>query len=240
MRTIWNICYRDLNAFFSSLAAYILIILFLALSGFFTWLYGSDIFFVGEANLNTFFNTAFWTLFFFIPAITMRSLAEEKKSGTLEWLVTHPVTDGQIVAGKWLACWLLVLISLALTLPYYITVAYLGPIDHGATIGGYLALLLISAIYIGIGILASSTTTNQIVAYMIALFAGFVFHSLFDLISSTLTGSAATMIAYLGTQFHFENMARGVISFDNVVYATSLTIFALCLATVNLKQRLWT
>ncbi len=239
MRIIWNICSRDLNAFFSSLAAYILIILFLALSGFFTWLYGSDIFFVGQANLNTFFNTAFWTLFFFIPAITMRSLAEEKKSGTLEWLVTHPVTDGQIIAGKWLACWLLVLISLALTLPYYITVAFLGPIDHGAAIGGYLALLFISAVYIGIGIWASSLSTNQIVAYMIALFAGFVFHSLFDLISSTLTGPTATFITYLGTPFHFENMARGVIGLDNVMYSTSLTVLALCLATVNLKRRMW-
>lgn len=239
MSTVFHICRREIIAFFSSLAGYVLVILFLGISGFFTWLYGSDVFFIGQANLNSFFNTAFWTLFFFIPAITMRSLAEEKRSGTLEWLITHPVTEARVVLGKWLACWVLVAVSLLLTLPYYLTIAWLGPVDHGAAVGGYLGLLMISAIYIGIGIFASSLTVNQIVAYLIALFTGFVFHTLFDLISGTLTGTTSTLLAYAGTTFHFETMARGVISLDNMVYGLSVTAFSLCLATVNLKRRLW-
>jgi len=166
MDLIWTICKREINAFFNSLTAYIILVVFLAVSGFFTWLGGSgDIFFVGQASLGIFFGIAFWTLFFFIPAITMRMLAEEKRSGTLELLATKPVSDFQIVAGKWLASWLLVLISLAFTLPYYITVANLGNIDHGAVLSGYLALILISGVYTSIGIFASSITKNQIVFF---------------------------------------------------------------------------
>src|SRR5699024_10930580 len=145
MKYIRIICKREMNAFVDSLMAYIMLVVFRGLSGIFTWLMGGgDVFFVGQASLASFFNVAFWTLFFFIPAITMRMVAEEERSGTMELLATKPISHFQIVAGKWLAAWLLVAISLALTLPYYLTIASLGPIDHGATFSGYLALLLIS------------------------------------------------------------------------------------------------
>jgi ABC-2 type transport system permease protein len=144
MNKIWIIAKRELRSFFDSLMAYVIIVLFLGFSGFFTWIFGSDIFLVGQASLQSFFGISFWTLFFFIPAITMGLLAEERKSGTLELLVTKPVSDWQIIAGKFLAAFLLICITLSLTLPYYITVASIGKIDHSAVLMGYLGLLFMS------------------------------------------------------------------------------------------------
>ena len=158
MIKIWIITKRELRSFFDSLMAYVMIILFLGFSGFFTWLFGSDIFLVNQATLQSFFGIAFWSLFFFIPAVTMGLLADERKSGTLELLVTKPVTDRQIIAAKFLAAFLLICITLALTLPYYFTVANIGKVDHSAVLMGYLGLLFMSAVYISIGMFASSIT----------------------------------------------------------------------------------
>ena len=168
MRASWIIAKKELSSFFDSLVAYILLIAFLGFSGFFTWLWGSDIFYHKQASLDIFFNVALWSLFFFIPAITMRQFAEEKKAGTIELLLTKRLTDRQLIIGKFLACLLLVIIALAFTLPYYISVANLGNIDHGSTITGYLGLVLMSAAYIAVGLLASSMTNNQIVAFLVA------------------------------------------------------------------------
>lgn len=238
MRYIWLICKREISVFFDSLIAYIMLVVFLGLSGFFTWLFGSgDIFFVGQASLNTFFGVAFWTLFFFIPAITMRMLAEEQKEGTLELLATKPLSDFQIVAGKWLASWLLVVISLALTLPYYITVANLGNIDHGATISGYLALLLISSAYTSIGIFTSSMTGNQIVAFIVSLFIAFFFQMLFGEMASILPAAVSGVAEYLSFTWHFQTLSRGVIGIGNLVYIFSVIILGFILATASLKRR---
>ena len=175
MKQIWIIAKKELNSFFNSLIAYILLIVFLGMSGFFTWIYGSDIFFVGQATLQPFFGVAYWTLFFFIPALTMRMIAAEKGSGTIELLLTKPVSDWQFVTGKFLAALLLIIIALAMTIPYYITVAFLGPIDHGAVTCGYFGMILFSATLIGIGIFASSVTNNQIVSFLLSLFIGVFF-----------------------------------------------------------------
>src|SRR5258708_1272689 len=158
MDKIWIIAKRELRAFFDSLTAYIMLVAFLGFSGFFTWLYGSDIFLRNQADLQVFFSIAYWTLFFFIPAITMRMLAEENKSGTIELLLTKAVTDWQIIFGKFLACLLLIASALLFTLPYYFTVWNLGPIDHASVWTGYLGLLLMSASYISIRIFATSIT----------------------------------------------------------------------------------
>ena len=175
MSKVWIITKRELASFFDSLIAYVMIVLFLGLSGAFTWLFGSDVFFINQANMQVFFSIAFWSLFFFIPAITMRMIAEENKAGTIELLITKAVTDSQIVWGKFLACLILVLIALVCTLPYYITISQLGNIDDGAVIGGYLGLILLSASYISIGLFASSVTQNQIVAFLTAIFIGVFF-----------------------------------------------------------------
>jgi ABC-2 type transport system permease protein len=240
MHAIWTICKREVNAFFDSLTAYVLLVIFLGLSGTFTWLFGQgDIFFVGEASLDVFFQVSFWTLFFFIPAVTMGMIAEERRSGTLELLATKPIDDLEIVTGKWLAAWGLVAIALAFTLPYYVTVAQLGPIDHGATVSGYLGLLFVSAVYVSIGLFASSLTGNQIVAFLLSLFVAAFLHLLFGQMASILPGPVANVAEFLDLQGHFRTMSRGVLDAASVLYVFSLTALGLLAATVSLKSRRW-
>ena len=227
MIKIWIIAKRELRSFFDSLMAYVMIVLFLGFSGFFTWLFGSDVFFVNQASLQSFFGISFWTLFFFIPAVTMGLLADERKSGTLELLVTKPVSDWQIIAGKFLAAFLLICITLALTLPYYFTVASIGKIDHGAVWMGYLGLLFMSASYISIGLFASSITSNQIVAFLVALFIGIFFHLIFGLAGSSSGGWLAGILSYLSLSNHYESMARGVIDSKDIFYFLSIIFIGL-------------
>ena len=237
MNKIWIITKRELRSFFDSLMAYIMIVLFLGFSGFFTWIFGGDVFMVGQASLQSFFGISFWTLFFFIPAITMGMLAEERKSGTIELLMTKPVSDWQIIAGKFLAAFLLICITLALTLPYYITVANIGKIDHGAVLMGYLGLLFMSASYISIGLLASSVTTNQIVALLMSLFIGIFFHLIFYLLSSSTGGWFAGFLGYLSLSTHYESMARGVIDSKDILYFLSLILAGLLGTELVLSRR---
>ncbi len=239
MNKIWILTKKELASYFDSLIAYVMIILFLGLSGFFTWLFGNSIFLIGQADLQVFFAISYWTLFFFIPAITMRSLAEETRGGTIELLSTKAVSDWQIVLGKFLACFLLVAIALACTLPYYITVAHLGKIDHGATIGGYLGLLLFSAMYISIGIFSSSITNNQIVAFLLALFIGIFFHVLFDVISSQMTGILGDIFNYLSARTHFESISRGVVDSRDIIYFLSVIFVGLLMSETMLSKRNW-
>ena len=237
MKNTWIIAKKEIAAFFDSLIAYVIIIIFLGLSGFFTWLFGNNIFYQGQADLGMFFSIAYWSLFFFIPAITMRMLSEELRSGTFEMLTTKAVSDRQIVAGKFLACFVLVAIILACTLPYYFTVNSLGAVDHGAVIGGYAALLLVSGIYISIGIFASSITSNQIVAYLVALFISVFFHLLFDMLSEEFRGPSGTVFDFLSARSHFDSLSRGIIDSRDIIYFLSLTYAGLLLAQVMLSRR---
>jgi len=237
MKQIWIIAKREIQSFFDSLIAYIMLVAFLGFSGFFTWVSGSDVFYINQASLQVFFSTAFWSLFFFIPALTMRLIAEEKKTGTLELLLTKPVSEWQLVVGKFTATLLLVFLSLVLTLPYYITVAKLGPIDHAAVIAGYLGLLFMSAAYISIGLFASSITNNQIVAFLLALLIGLLFHIIFDVLSGTTTGFFGRLLDYLSLSTHYESMARGVIDSKDVVYFLSLIAAGLFSTEIVLAKR---
>lgn len=237
MKSIWIITKRELQSFFDSLIAYIILILFLGFSGFFTWLYGNDIFLVGQASLQSFFNIAFWTLFFFIPAITMRMLAEEKKTGTIELLLTKAVSDRQVILGKFLGCFLLVAIALAFTLPYYITVANIGKVDHGAVWCGYLGLLLMSASYISIGLFTSSITNNQIVAFLLALFIGLFLHLIFNVLAGNFTGFLGQLFYTLSLSVHFDSLSRGVLDTKDLIYFASIIIIGILLAELNLAKR---
>jgi len=239
MNKVLIITKRELASFFDSLTAYVMIILFLGLSGLFTWIVGSNVFIMNQASLDVFFGIAFWSLFFFIPAITMRMIAEENKAGTIELLITKAVKDTQIVAGKFLACLILIAIGLIATLPYYFTISKLGNIDHGSVIGGYFALLLMSAAYIAIGLFASSLTTNQIVAFLLALFIGIFFHLLFDVIGSILSGTIGEIFSYLSIRTHFDSMSRGVIDSRDIIYFASIIILGLLAAQINLSKRNW-
>ena len=223
--------------FFDSLVAYILLIAFLGFSGFFTWFYGSDVFLTKQASLDSFFRTAYWTLFFFIPALTMRSLAEENKTGTIELLLTKPVTNWQVLWGKFSACLLLIVIALALTIPYYVTIINLGKVDSGVVLCGYLGLLLMSAAYISIGIFASSITDNQVVAFLVALFTGIFFHFIFGMLGSGLTGTAGELTNYLGMSSHFDGISRGLIDSRDLIYFGSIIFLGLVMAEVSLAKR---
>ncbi len=237
MEKVWIIARRELNSYFDSLIAFIMIILFLGFSGFFTWISGNDIFMSGQASLRPFFSIAYWTLFFFIPALTMRSLAEENKTGTIEMLLTKPVTDRQVIIGKYIATLLLIIVALALTFPYVITVARLGNLDAGAVICGYLALIFISAAYASIGLFTSSITNNQIIAFLSALFIGLFFHVLFQIISSGMKGLAGQVINSLSMTVHFDSLSRGVLDLKDIIYFFSIIFLGLFLCEVSLSKR---
>ncbi|MGV8091752.1 MAG: ABC transporter permease [Mangrovibacterium sp.] len=237
MKQIAIITKRELQAFFDSLMGYIMIVAFLGFSGFFTWLYGGDVFYVNQASLQTFFNIAYWTLFFFIPALTMKTIAEEKKAGTLEILLTKSVSDWQILWGKFFGVLLLIMTALTLTIPYYLTVWSLGPIDHGAVWSGYLGLILMSSAYISIGIFTSSITNNQIVAFLLALLIGVCFHIIFGMLASGLSGMAGSILSYLSLSTHFESISRGVIDTKDLIYFISIVFMGLISAEAVLIKR---
>lgn len=237
MRVVWIIAKKELGSFFDSLIAYILLTLFLGFSGFFTWMYGNDIFLVGQTTLRGFFNIAYWSLFFFIPALTMRLLAEERKTGTIELLLTKAVTDRQVVVGKFLAALLLVAIALLFTLPYVITLANIGNLDQGEVISGYLGLLLISAAYVSIGLYASSITNNQIVAFLTALFIGLFFHIIFGVLASNFQGIVGEIFNTLSLSAHFESISRGVVDTRDLIYFISIVAIGLLLSELSLTKR---
>ncbi|HYC86434.1 MAG TPA: ABC transporter permease subunit [Chryseosolibacter sp.] len=237
MHAIWTIAKRELASFFDSLIAYMMLALFLGFSGLFTWLMGNDIFLVGEARLGTFFNVAYWTLFFFIPALTMRLLAEEKKTGTIELLLTKAVTDRQVVVGKFLSTVMLVVIALLFTLPYVLTLSNIGNIDAGEIFCGYLGLTLMSAMYISIGLYASSITSNQIVAFLAALFVGLFFHIIFGALAQQLSGWPSEVFAVLSLSTHFESISRGVLDTRDLVYFLSIIFLGLFLSELSLTKR---
>jgi len=237
MKPVLVIAKKELNTFFDSLAAYILLAVFLGLSGFFTWLFGSDIFFIGQATLQPFFSIAYWTLFFFIPAVTMKMIAEEKRSGTIELLLTKSISDWQVVMGKFLAALFLILIALALTLPYYITIWALGPVDHGAVWSGYFGTILISVAYIGIGLFASSITNNQIVSFLVSLFIGLCFFIIFDVLAGNFTGTIGELFSFLSISTHYESVSRGVVDSKDLIYFFSITFLSLMLAQISLSKR---
>jgi len=237
MEQTWIITKRELGSFFNSLIAYIMLILFLGFSGFFTWLFGSDVFMSGQASLRPFFSIAFWTLFFFIPALTMRLLAEEKRSGTIELLLTRAVTDRQVILGKFFSTLLLITVALLFTLPYVITVGSIGNIDLGSVICGYIGLLLMSGVYISIGLFASSITSNQIVAFLSALFIGLFFHLIFNVLASSFSGWLGGVFDYLSMTTHFESISRGVIDSRDLIYFFSIMVLGLYFSELSLSKR---
>lgn len=240
MESIWIITKKELNSFLDSMTGYILLVLFLGFSGFFTWLFGNDIFMMNEASLQVFFSWSYWTLFFFIPGLTMRSVAEEINSGTIELIGTKAISSGQMIAGKFLASWLLVMTALALTLPYYLTVSSLGKVDHGAVWGGYFGLILVSGAYISIGIFASSISKNQIIAFLTTLFIGIFFQFIFDLISKAFFGLPAAILSYLSVFNHYSSLLRGVFDLRDIIFFISLIATGLFLGNYMVSRRLLT
>ncbi len=226
---------REIRSYFNSAVAYVVIVVFLAIVG---WFFSSNIFLMDVASMRLFFETVPAVFLFVIPAITMRLLSEEKKSGTLELLVTKPLSDVEIVVGKFLAAWVLVAAALLPTLLYYIAMAALGSIDNGPVVGGYVGLLLTAAVYVAVGLLASSLTDNQVVAFIVGFVMVFALYML-DKVLFYVPGWLTTTVEFLGIDYHFSSIARGVIDSRDVIYFLSLLVFSLVLSVVSLKRRNW-
>ena len=226
---------KELRSYFNSAVAYVVIVVFLAIVG---WMYTSSMFLINVASLRMMFELIPLVFLFVVPAITMRLLAEEKKAGTIELLTTKPLHDWEIVAGKFLAAWALIGIALIPTLIYYITIVFLGDIDNGPVIGGYLGLLLMAGVYVAVGLLASSLTENQIVAFIVGLLMMFAFFMM-DKVLIFVPDFMTSIVEYLGIDFHFSNIARGVIDSRDVVYFGSVLGFTLYLSVVSLEKRKW-
>jgi ABC-2 type transport system permease protein len=238
---------KEINSFFSSLIGYLVIIVFLLAVGLLMWIFpggGHNVIESGYANMDPLFILAPWLFLFLIPAVTMRMLAEEQKSGTIELLLTQPITDLQIVLAKYLAAVILVLISLVPTIVYYISISRLatpaGNVDTAGIIGSYIGLIFLCSGFVSIGIFASSLTNNQIVSFILAVILCFFFYSGFDFLSTILTTSeTTTILSRLGMSNHYSSLSRGVIDTRDVVYFISVTLFFVFLSRFILEKRKW-
>jgi ABC-2 type transport system permease protein len=226
---------REIRSYFNSPVAYVVIVVFLAIIG---WFFTNNLFLMNIASLRVMFELVPLVYLFFVPAITMRLLAEERKSGTLELLATKPVLDVEIIFGKFLAAWALLAAALLPTLLYLVTMFFLGSIDLGPVLTGYLGLLLMGAVYVGVGLFASSITENQIVAFIIGFLITLALF-LMDKVLMYAPASLASTLEFLGVDYHFGNIARGVIDSRDIIYFLSLLGFSLYLATVSLERRKW-
>ena len=238
---------KEINSFLGSVIGYMVIVVFLVISGLFAWILpGTDFNIIssGYATLDAVFILAPWVFMFLIPAITMRSFAEENKTGTIELLLTKPFTDFQIVASKYLAGIILVLFALLPTLVYYGVVNYLasppGGLDHGGIRGSYIGLFLLGSAYVSIGIFSSSVSNNQIISFIIAVLITFVFHVGFDFLSTVSYNEELNyVLSQLGMSAHYSSLSRGVIDTRDVVYFISLTLLFLYSARFILEKRKW-
>ncbi len=230
---------KEFNSFFSSPIGYLVIGVFLILNGLFLWVFGGDfnVFDNGFADLAPFFELVPWILLFLIPAITMRSFSEEKRMGTLELLLTKPISVAHIILGKYFGSLLLIVLALLPTLIYVATISDLGNPsgnwDVGSTLGSYLGLLFLVMSYTGIGIFSSTLSENQIVAFIFAVLICFLMYYGFEGIS---TINSNVDIAWLGLQNHFKSIARGVIDTRDVMYFMSIAFLFLLFTYVNLKK----
>ncbi len=237
---------KEINSFLSSLIGYIVITVFLLTVGLFMWIFPGDsnVLENGYSNIDGLFVVAPWVFMFLIPAITMRSFADEKKSGTIELLLTRPLTDLQIIASKYLAGFILVLFSLLPTLIYYISVHFLGNptgnIDTGGMWGSYIGLLFLASAFVSIGIFASSITENQVIAFIVAVFLCFFSFIGFDSISGLdLFGTVDTLIMSLSVNEHYISMSRGVIDTRDVFYFLSVIGIFILFTKTTLESRKW-
>jgi ABC-2 type transport system permease protein len=233
MSNVLPIFKKEVRSYFSSPVAYIVITVFLLICG---WFFSTSLFVVGQASMRNVFQIIPFVLTFFVPAITMRLLSEERKSGTFELLTTMPISDIDIVVGKYLSALLLLAVALFFTLGYAITVGSLGSADAGVTAAGYIGLLLLGAGYVAIGVLASTLTENQIVAFIVSFLVIFVL-SLVDKVLMFLPARLASVFEYLSAEYHFNNIARGVVDTRDLVYYASLIVLGLYFSARALQRR---
>lgn len=237
MRNTVPVFKRELASYFNSPIAYIYLTVFISLS---SWLFLKAFFLIGEASMRNFFGLLPWVFFFFVPAVTMRSWAEEKKSGTLELLLTLPLGDVEVVVGKFLAGLAFLGLSLALSVVLPIVVAALGDPDPGQIFGGYLGAVLLGSAYLAIGLFVSSLTENQIVAFIVsvvAVFALFVLGE--DFVLFGLPDRLVPVFSYLSLGGHFDSVARGVLDTRDIIYYLSVIGLFLYLNVKSIEAWRW-
>lgn len=233
---------KEINTFFASPIGYLVIAVFLLLNGLFLWLFKGEFNVLdnGFADLSSFFLLAPWILIFLVPAVTMRSFADEKKQGTLELLLTKPIRHFNIVFGKYLGALVLIIMALVPTLLYVFTISKLGNpegnLDLGSIMGSYFGLLFLVAAYTAIGVFASSLSDNQIVAFIIAVFICFFFYFGFEGLSNYNLFGDVFYIENLGMESHFKSMSRGVLDTRDIIYFLSITALFLIGTTLNIKR----
>ncbi|GAB2516545.1 gliding motility-associated ABC transporter permease subunit GldF [Spirosoma aerophilum] len=232
---------KEINQFFSSPIAYIIMVVFLTAVGLLLWVFpDTSLLENGYADLGTFFNLTPYVMLFLVPAITMRSIADEVRSGTLEWLLTKPVSRWGIVGGKFLASWLLVILTLLPTLLYYITLYQLGSpignIDSAGVFGSYIGLVLLGGVFVAIGLWASSLNDNQVVAFVLGVFFCFLLYiCLSALAGLSILGSLSYYVSLLALDEQYRALGRGIIDSRNVIYLVSLIGLFLILTANGLK-----
>jgi ABC-2 type transport system permease protein len=226
---------KELRSFFNSPVAYIVIIVYLVILG---WFFTSNLFINGQSTLRTVFDMTPFLLLFFAPAMTMRLISEEKKSGTLELLITKPVQEHDIIIGKFFAAWALYFFTLLPTLVYYVTLTFIGTLDLGAVVGGYLGLMFVGAVFLSISLFGSSLTENQVVAFIVSFLIVFALFML-DKVLIYVPSSLASVFEYISVDYHFSNIARGVIDTRDLVYYVSAVGVALFMGTLVLQKRRW-
>ena len=241
-----SIFVKELSAFFSSLIGYIVIGMFLVIMGLVMWVFPDySVLNYNYASLDQLFAIAPLIFTFLIPAITMRSFAEENQAGTIELLVTKPLWDWEIIMGKYLACLLLVLFAILPTLLYYYSVYQLGSppgnLDSGAIMGSYLGLVFLGAAFVAIGMFASSLTNNQIVAFILATFLCFFIYWAFFYLSKLpiFVGRLDDLVQKLGIDYHYNSISRGVVDSRDVLYFISLIAIFIFLSQIALVRRKW-
>jgi ABC-2 type transport system permease protein len=239
LRNIFTIAKREVTSYFSSPIAYVFIVIFLLLAGFFTFMVGG-FFERGQANLQAFFGWHPWLYLFLVPAVGMRMWSEERRLGTIELLLTMPITPWQAIVGKFLASWLVLALALALTFPIVITVNYLGHSDNGVILGSYIGSLLLAGTYLSVAALTSAMTRNQVVSFIVAvviclflILAGWwpVMNLLTDWASPWLVQT----IASFSVMTHFESIQKGVIDSRDILFFLSIIAFSLFTTSVIIR-----
>lgn len=227
MNTIRILIDKELSNTFNSWSIYIGYIVFFCICGFYSWLSAGNLFYIGQANMMPVFMIISWTQFFMIPALTMKSIADEKRNGTIELMLTKPIKTSDLICGKFLANLTITTIALVLTLPYYLTLALLGQVDHGAIILGYFGLIQMSACYISIGIFSSALSRTPVTAFFISFGIGLCFQLLFGMLANQIgNGVIADSFSYLSIQEHFDSLSRGILDSRDIIYFSSIiTVF---------------
>jgi ABC-2 type transport system permease protein len=236
---------KELNSFFNSLVGYIVVCVFLLAMGLLIWVFPEySLLQYGYAGLDSFFSLTPFLYMFLIPAITMRTFAEEKRLGTMELLLTRPLSDMQIIGGKYLASCALVLFSLLPTLLYYASVYELGipkgNIDSAAVVGSYIGLAFLGAVFCAIGVFASALTDNQIIAFIVAVFFSFIIYTGFSQIAAiNIWASYSFVISQLGLDFHYHALSKGLLDTRNLLYFLSIILAMLYGTKLLLTSRKW-